>query len=229
MTSFSLLGCLDTNHEQITISFIENGGTYITNIKAKKNESVDQPSNPEKEGYIFAGWFSDETLSSIITWPYLPSSDIKLYAKWDIDSSIDYYTISWNVNGVIVEIDTHVKEGNFPIYNGAIPSKLPTAEYVYSFSGWSPSVEFTTGNMTYEAQFLYNNRQYTITFNSNGGSVMEPITRNYGTFVYEPIEPTREGYTFVGWFFGAPTYGEIHWPVEVSDNFTFYAKWEAIN
>lgn len=229
MSSLLLFGCQGSNQDQIAIKFNENGGTDISNIHVDKNESINKPYDPTKEGFIFGGWFSDEELSTAITWPYTPSSDMTLYAKWDIDPSIQYYTISWKVNGVIVEVDTNVKEGNFPIYHGAIPSKLPSLEYVYSFSGWSPSVEFATGNVIYEAQFSYNNRQYTITFNSNGGSLVDPITRNYGTIVSEPTEPTREGYTFMGWFLGAPTYGEIHWPVEVSDNFTFYAKWEAIN
>ena len=41
--------------------------------------------------------------------------------------------------------------------------------------------------------------QYTITFNSNGGSNVAPITQDYGTAVTKPANPTRAGYTFKAW------------------------------
>ena len=58
-------------------------------------------------------------------------------------------------------------------------------------------------NMTVTAQWEIN--QYTITFDTNGGSEIAPITQDYGTAITAPADPTREGYTFIGWDKAFPT------------------------
>ena len=72
-------------------------------------------------------------------------------------------------------------------------------------------------NITVKAQWEIN--QYTITFDTAGGSEIAPITQDYGTNITAPADPTREGYTFIGWDRDIP----VTMPAE---NITVTAQWK---
>ena len=66
---------------------------------------------------------------------------------------------------------------------------------------------------------VWNTNQYTITFDTNGGSEIAPITQDYGTNITAPAAPTREGYTFMGWDKEIPT-------TMPAENMTITAQWK---
>ena len=66
---------------------------------------------------------------------------------------------------------------------------------------------------------VWNTNQYTITFDTNGGSEIAPITQDYGTNITAPADPTREGYTFIGWDKEIPT-------TMPAENMTVTAQWK---
>ena len=68
---------------------------------------------------------------------------------------------------------------------------------------------------------VWNTNKYTITFDTNGGSEIAPITQDYGTNIAAPADPTREGYTFIGWDTEIPT-------TMPAENITLKAKWKDI-
>ena len=68
---------------------------------------------------------------------------------------------------------------------------------------------------------VWNTNQYTITFDTAGGSEIAPITQDYGTAITAPAAPTREGYTFIGWDREIPT-------TMPAENITLKAKWKDI-
>lgn len=68
---------------------------------------------------------------------------------------------------------------------------------------------------------VWNTNKYTITFDTNGGSEIAPITQDYGTAITSPADPTREGYTFIGWDMEIPT-------TMPAENITLKAKWKDI-
>ena len=74
-------------------------------------------------------------------------------------------------------------------------------------------------NMTVTAQWEID--RYTITFDTAGGSEIAPITQDYGTHITAPADPTREGYTFIGWDMEIPT-------TMPAENITLKAKWKDI-
>jgi len=74
-----------------TIYFEENGGTTVSDITALVGTQVEEPQDPTKARYIFAGWYSDSELSLPYTFTTMPANDITLYAKW----SSGFYTLSY--------------------------------------------------------------------------------------------------------------------------------------
>ena len=68
---------------------------------------------------------------------------------------------------------------------------------------------------------VWNTNKYTITFDTNGGNEIAPITQDYGTNITAPADPTREGYTFIGWDTEIPT-------TMPAENITLKAKWKDI-
>ena len=68
---------------------------------------------------------------------------------------------------------------------------------------------------------VWNTNKYTITFDTAGGSEIAPITQDYGTAITAPADPTREGYTFIGWDMEIPT-------TMPAENITLKARWKDI-
>ena len=77
------------------------------------------------------------------------------------------------------------------------------------------------GNETKATVRTYRRHHYTVTFDSTGGSEIAPITQDYGTAITTPADPTREGYTFIGWDKAIPT-------TMPAENMTIKAKWKDI-
>lgn len=88
-------------------------------------------------------------------------------------------------------------------------------EKVYAFGGG-----YTT-NAALTLYPVWNTNKYTITFDTAGGSEIAPITQDYGTAITAPADPTREGYTFIGWDMEIPT-------TMPAENITLKAKWKDI-
>lgn len=106
----------------------------------------------------------------------------------------------------------------------------PTREG-YDFAGWQlngAAYNFNapvTSDITLVAQWTP--EQYTVTFDSQGGSEVPAQTVDRGGFIARPAAPTREGYTFAGWYKGtsATTYD---FTTPVTGNITLYAKWKQV-
>ena len=109
-----------------------------------------------------------------------------------------------------------------------------TAEYTYAFSSWSgvTNGQSVTANVTATANFSRTPVNYTLAWNSNGGSELSGTytsgTVAYGAEITKPANPTRPGYTFVGW--AESTTGEaVVVPATMpAANKAYYAKWDEI-
>jgi len=106
----------------------------------------------------------------------------------------------------------------------------------YHFVNWSdgntanPRTDTNvTGNLSVTANFaLTPINTYTISFNSNGGSAVAPITQNYNTLVCAPTAPTRTGYTFAGWCSDSGLILPYTFTTMPASNMTLYAKWTTV-
>jgi len=188
-----------------------------TTIEYIQDSALISVPSKSKIGYTFNGWFTDIALTQSynVSTPVVQS--LQLYAKW----TINQYTITFNsAGGSAVSPITQN-------YNTLVIAPANPTREGYSFSGWSQAVpsNMPAANITLTAQWTIN--QYTITFDSNGGSEVASKTQDFGSSVTAPAEPTLEGYTFSGWYYDNNTFANIvTFPVSMPvDGDVYYAKW----
>ena len=143
----------------------------------------------------------DENGDSYVPGASVPADVTKLTVQWTAPT----YTVTLHTSGGTIADGKDVTG-----YTYGVGATLPTdvTRTGYTFKGWYDNEGLTgspvtaigdteTGNKEYWAKWEIN--QYTITFDTAGGSVVTPITQNYGTAITAPAAPTKTGYTFVGW------------------------------
>jgi uncharacterized repeat protein (TIGR02543 family) len=207
---------------QYVITFNSNKGSLVSAITQDYNTTVEEPSEPERDGYTFSGWYSDSSLLTPYVFSTMPAENITLYAKWEINQ----YTISFESNGGSL-VESVTQDYATTVIQPTNPSKEG-----YTFSGWYSDAGLTqeyifstmpSEDITVYAKWIIN--QYTITFNSNEGSAVTSITQDYASAVIEPISPTKEGYTFDGWYSDSSLMTPYVFSIMPADNITLYAKW----
>ena len=187
---------------QYTITFDTNGGSEIPPITQNYGTEITAPDNPTRKGYTFRGW--DKEIPKT-----MPAENIKVKAQWEINQ----YTITFDTNGgseiapITQDYGTQISAPDNPTRKG------------YTFKGWDKEIPETmpAENITVKAQWEIN--QYTIAFDTNGGSEIAPITQDYGTEITAPDNPTRKGYTFKGWDKEIPE-------TMPAENITITARWK---
>ena len=167
---------------QYTITFDTDGGTVIAPITQDYNTAVVRPADPTKTGYTFAGW--DKAIPAT-----MPAENVTITAKWNVNQ----YTITFDTDGGN-SIAPITQDFGTDVVAPADPTKTG-----YTFAGWDREIPSTmpAESITVKAQWKIN--QYTITFDTDGGTAIDPITQDYNTAVVAPADPTKEGYTFAGW------------------------------
>lgn len=211
--------------QQHTVSFNTNGGTSLSPVTADYNATISSPSPPTKTGYQLGGWFQDSQLT--VPWNFATDrvlSDIVLHAKWIIDT----YTVSFDSNG-----GSMIAAATFE-FNDLIDPPTPPTKTGYTFGGWYTDPLFNEGwnftsdhvtkDTTLYAKWIPN--QYTVTFQTNGGSTVSELIGDYNTIIAKPVDPTKLGYTFSGWYVDPSL--TINWNFQtdkLTDHLTLYAKW----
>ena len=174
-----------------TVTFDPNGGTLTgaATSSEQQNAPIAQPADPTRTGHTFTGWYQNADCTQRWDFSDWVTGDMTLYAGWRI---LDY-TITFDSAGGSA-IDPITQDYGTTINAPAAPTKTG-----YTFTGWEPELPATMPAkvMTVIAQWSIN--QYTITFDTDGGSAIDPITQNYGTTINAPADPTKTGYTFTGW------------------------------
>ena len=194
-----------------TVTFDPNGGVLAgkTTSEQRSNDSVQyKPDDPTREGHNFTGWYQDSACTQPWDFRDWVTGDMTLYAGWRANS----YTITFNTAGGSA-IDPITQDYGTTINAPAAPTKTG-----YTFIGWDSELPATMPAkvMTVTAQWSIN--QYTITFNTDGGSAIDPIMQNYGTTINAPADPTKTGYTFTGWDKAIPA-------TMPAENVTVTAQW----
>ena len=185
-------------------------------------------TDPSRIGYTFVGWYSDADLNVVADTTVETGSigNLEFYAKW----TPTVYTITYVLyDGVNSELNPSAYT-----IEDEITLEEATKEG-YSFGGWFTDSSFengietialgSTGNTTLYAKWYYIG---TVTFETNGGSTIDPITQEYGTVLVAPEDPEREHYTFAGWYSDEELHSEYVFGTMPDVDFTLYAKWTAV-
>ena len=196
------------NTTGVIVTYKDGDSEYAKQVLPSGTLATRPDTPATTPGCTFGGWNKADGTA----WDYASdkvTDNITLYAKWAANT----YTITFDTAGGS-EIAPITQD-----YGTVITApEAPTREG-YTFIGWDKAIPTTmpAENMTVTAQWEIN--QYTITFDTNGGSEIAPITQDYGTAITAPADPTREGYTFIGWDKAIPT-------TMPAENITLKARWK---
>ena len=196
------------NTTGVIVTYKDGDSEYAKQVLPSGTLATRPDAPAATPGYTFGGWNKADGTA----WDYASdkvTDNITLYAKWAANT----YTITFDTAGGS-EIAPITQD-----YGTVITApEAPTREG-YTFIGWDKEIPTTmpAENMTVTAQWEIN--QYTITFDTNGGSEIAPITQDYGTVITAPADPTREGYTFIGWDKAIPE-------TMPAENITLKARWK---
>ena len=220
----TLYGKFNTN--QYTITFQPNNGSNTSSSRLTFASAITLPISPTRTGHRFAGWFLDPQLLNAFNFNAMPARDITLYGKWDTNN----YAITFNTNG-----------GNYiapktTAFDALLEIEPPTRSG-YTFVGWFTDSALTlsfnqarmpASDLTLYAKWTINN--YQITFNSNQGSGVSPLTSvPFGSPINAPANPTRSGFIFLGWYRDANLTQPFTFPSTMpAENVTLFAKWDVI-
>jgi len=176
-----------------TIKFVDDDDEEISSSDYAYGTTADtiKPADPEKDAtdeftYTFAGWT-----------PALADVTGEATYKATYTSTKNKYTITWNNDDNSLIETTEVEYGTVPTHADA--TKEATAEYSYTFAGWTPTPVAVTGAATYKASFTQTAKEYTVTYKVDGEVSGEVETFAYGATLTPRTAPAKEGYTFSGW------------------------------
>jgi Listeria/Bacterioides repeat len=212
-----------------TVTFDSDGGSAISPItNVEHGTAISKPADPTKTGYTFVSWYKESTYENERNFATdVVTESIILYAKWTINT----YTVTFDSDGgSAVSPITGIEHGN-TISKPADPTKagyrfVNWYKEAACTNAWDFATDVVTHNITLYAKWTINT--YTVTFDSDGGSAVSPITNiEYGSTISKPADPTKAGYRFVNWYKEAACTNAWDFATDVvTDNITLYAKWE---
>ena len=230
----------ETGEKKTTISLTNEDGTVIEVLEVGKDGKIKEPTIPTKEGYEFVEWQYNGTkfdFSQPIT------ENITLIAVWkELPKAVKQYKVTFNSDGGTKVAQQFIEEGKV--------ASMPTnpKKNGYTFVEWQlngKKYNFNTQvtkDITLKAKWKKVEQQvqpttpvpapaepapvplkeYTITFNSDGGTTIESQTVKEGNKVTRPTDPIKTDYAFIEWQLNGTTY---NFETAVTSNITLTAKW----
>ena len=180
-----------------TVTWVDDDGTTV--LAEGLVEELETPAydgaTPTKAAtaqytYAFAGWT-----------PAVVAIESNTTYTATYEATLRSYTITWlDEDGSVLDA-VSVEYGATPTH--ADPTKADTAQYTYTFAGWSPAVAPVTGAATYQASYTPTLRSYAITWKDDDGSTIGTDTLTYGSTPshadMSKAATAQYTYTFTGW------------------------------
>jgi uncharacterized repeat protein (TIGR02543 family) len=191
------------NIPSFTVTFNADGGSAVQGQTVTQGGTVTKPADPTKANHTFAGWHKDA--AKTILWNFATdtvTADTTLYARWT--ENIPSFTVTFNADGGSAVPNQTVAQG------GKVTEPTGPTREGYTFAGWHSddaktilwnfATDTVTADTTLYARWTENIPSFTVTFNADGGSAVPNQTVTQGGKVTRPPDPSKEGYTFDGWY-----------------------------
>ncbi|MEE1219785.1 MAG: InlB B-repeat-containing protein [Ruminococcus sp.] len=208
-----------TNRAYSMVTFKDWDGSVIGKTqKVLYGQDAVVPNDPQREGYVFIGWDKDTT--NIV-------DDAVITALYEM-ARYDY---------IFCDFDGKELYRQNIVHGGTATPPTDPQRKGYTFDGWYTAAEggskitdfsSVTAETTVYAHYKIND--YTITFNSNGGSAVNKIVAQYQSKLTKPSNPTKLGYGFAGWYKESSLSNQWNFNTDkVDGDTTLYAKWNPVS
>lgn len=229
---------IEVGSARFTVSFdLGYEGGEMESQFVTQNSLMEEPAAPEREGYSFLGWFTDEACTQRFDFALTPvTADMTLYAGW-----AQVYMVTYDAN-----YDGGADKTAESVNGRADTSIRPDDRDGWHFTGWYSDPECTqafdpntilTGDITLYAGWVSSDTEMiTVTFDPNYEGA-EATTQQVpsGSPVNAPATPERanvtekghqaSGFTFGGWYTDPACTTEYDFSAAVTEAMTLYAKW----
>ena len=226
-----------------TLTFETNGGSTIDPVTVRHGNAVARPADPTKDKYTFIGWYVDPEFSAEYDFATVLEADKTIYAKFELTST--------PIGDIYVRYDVlHIKQlpdGSYDLANAEVEhlsakkdttvtavvkdysathhinvnstlSKL-TDTAIQPYPGADGKPVYTILSVYYDLDF------HTLTFDTMGGSRIDPVTVRHGNAVAKPKDPVNGGYIFDGWYTDKTYRTPYNFATVLTQDTTIYAKW----
>ena len=226
-----------------TLTFETNGGSAIDPVTVRHGNAVARPADPTKDKYTFIGWYVDPEFSAEYNFATVLEADKTIYAKFELTST--------PIGDIYVRYDVlHIKQlpdGSYDLANAEVEhlsakkdttvtavvkdyrathhinvnstlSKL-TDTAIQPYPGADGKPVYTILSVYYDLDF------HTLTFDTMGGSRIDPVTVRHGNAVAKPKDPVNGGYIFDGWYTDKTYRTPYNFATVLTQDTTIYAKW----
>lgn len=221
-------------YKNYTVTWDGNGGTPSKSSSSfHYNDALGTLPTATRTGYTFKGWSTSKTDTVNVSTTTKVTANVTYYAVWTINS----YTWTFDANGGTGDT---TKTLNYNATLSTLPtaSRASTAANNYTFAGWFDTDASTggtqlttstkcTSNKTWYARWTVTYKNYTVTWNGNGGTPSKSSSSfHYNDALGTLPTATRTGYTFKGWSTSASGSVNVSTTTKVTGNVTYYAVWQ---
>lgn len=229
--------------DEHTLTFETNGGSAINPVTVRHGNAVARPADPTKDKYTFIGWYADPEFTEEYDFATVLEADKTIYAKFELTST--------PIGDIYVRYDVlHIKQlpdGTYDLANAEVEhlsakkdttvtavikdyrathhvnvnrtlSKL-TGTAIQPYMGVDGKPVYTILSVYYDLDF------HTLTFDTMGGSRIDPVTVRHGNAVAKPKDPVNGGYIFDGWYTDKTYRTPYNFATPLTQDTTIYAEW----
>ena len=229
--------------DEHTLTFETNGGSAVNPVTVRHGNAVARPADPTKDKYTFIGWYADPEFTEEYDFATVLEADKTIYAKFELTST--------PIGDIYVRYDVlHIKQlpdGTYDLANAEVEhlsakkdttvtavikdyrathhvnvnrtlSKL-TGTAIQPYMGVDGKPVYTILSVYYDLDF------HTLTFDTMGGSRIDPVTVRHGNAVAKPKDPVNGGYWFDGWYTDKTYRTPYNFATPLTQDTTIYAKW----